>query len=34
MVVGRMYSSLPLRRSIPLLRNHKWEERLFPFKEM
>jgi hypothetical protein len=29
-----MCSNPPLRRSIPLLRNHKWEERLFPFKEM
>jgi hypothetical protein len=34
MVVERMCSSLPLRRSIPLLRNLKWVERLSPFKEM
>jgi hypothetical protein len=34
MVVERMYSSLPLRILTPLLRNLKWVERLFPFKEM
>jgi hypothetical protein len=34
MVVEKMYSSQPPRRSIPLLRNLKWEERSFPFKEM
>jgi hypothetical protein len=34
MVVERMYSNPPLKRSIPLLRNLKWVERLYPFKEM
>jgi len=34
MVDERTYSSLPLRRSIPLPENLKWVERLFPFKGM